>query len=75
MTPGKHFLLLSWGMSLGFQIGSTFMEHHQPASLVLCVLTTAIWGLICRLDDLERQIAGCVRGPEPKPELESSEAP
>jgi hypothetical protein len=73
VTPGKFFLLLSWGLSLGFQIGSTFMEHYQPASLVLCVLTTAIWGLICRLDDLERQIAGRVPEPEPKPGLEPSE--
>jgi hypothetical protein len=73
VTPGKFFLLLSWGLSLCFQIVSTFMEPYQPASLILCVLTTAIWGLICRLDDLERQIAGRVRGPEPKPELEHSE--
>jgi hypothetical protein len=73
VTPGKFFLLLSWGLSLGFQIGSTFMEHYQHASLILCVLTLAIWGLIYRFDELERQIAGHVPGPRPKPE--PSEAP
>jgi hypothetical protein len=73
MTPGKFFLLLAWGLSLCLQIGSTFMEPYRPASLVLCVLTLAIWGSICRLDDLERQIAGHAPKPEPKPELEPSE--
>jgi hypothetical protein len=73
VTPGKFCLYFAWGSSLCFQIGSTFMGPYQPVSLVLCVLTTAIWGLICRLDDLEQRIAGHVPEPEPKPELEPSE--
>jgi hypothetical protein len=73
MTAGKFCLYLAWGSSLCFQIGSTFMGPYQPVSLVLCVLTTAIWGLICRLDDLERRIADRIPEPELKHELESEE--
>jgi hypothetical protein len=73
LTTGKFFLCFAWGLSLCFQIGTAFMEHYQPASLILCVLTLAIWGLICRFDELERQIACHVPETRPKPELEPEE--
>jgi hypothetical protein len=73
VTTGKLFLLLAWVVSLCFELPMSFIESYKPTSLILCVLTLAIWGLIYRFDELERQIAGRVPEPEPKPGLEPSE--
>jgi hypothetical protein len=73
VTTGKLFLLLAWGVSLCFELPMSFIESYKTTSLILCVLTLAIWGLICRFDELERQIAGRVAEPEPKPRLEPEE--
>lgn len=73
MSTGKHFLFLAWCLSLCFQIGTAFMERYRPVSMILCVLTLAIWGLICRFDELERRIIGHASEPGPKPEPDFEE--
>lgn len=73
MTVGRFFLWLAWGVSICLQIPTTFVEPSHPTSLILCVLTTAILGLIHRLGDLERLIVGHVQEPELTRELDAED--
>jgi hypothetical protein len=73
MTVGKCLLFLTAGLSLFFGVTIASINPRDSNSLVLTVFSMVTLGLIGRLNELERQIAGHVPEPEPKPELEPSE--